>query len=497
MSKTPATTLEKLASNPILEKYEPVIGIEVHCQLMTKTKLFCGCSTTFGALPNHHVCPVCLGLPGVIPVLNTEAVNFAVRLAIAIGAEVSETSVFARKQYFYPDLPKGYQITQFDQPYCSNGSLQLASGKVVRIRRAHMEEDAGKSVHGDKFSFVDLNRAGTPLVEVVTEADLGSAEESVDYLKRLHSLVKYLEICDGNLEEGSFRCDINISLRKRGVEKLGTRCEIKNLNSFRNVERAINYEIVRQADVLDHGGEIKQATLLFDAASGRTSVMRLKEDSHDYRYFPEPDLLPVVIGAERVAHIRGVLPELPEAMATRFETGYQLPKYDAQILTSDRDLAGYFELVVKRAKGAVTTKIVANWIISEVLREANEQDWNFKRPPVSSDMLGDLLVLIGSGTISGKIAKTIFEEMVARGGGDPETIMKEKGLAQVSDLGEIVAVVEKILAASQSQVAEFLSGKEKIFGYFVGEVMKASKGKMNPSVVNQVIRERLNALRKS
>ena len=345
-------------------------------------------------MPNHNTCPICLGHPGVLPVLNREVVNFAIRFALAVEANIHETSVFARKQYFYPDLPKGYQITQFDLPYCTGGKMVLASGKAVRLMRAHIEEDAGKNVHGDESSYVDLNRAGVPLIEIVSEADIRNPEDAADYLKRLRSLVRSLDICDGNLEEGSFRCDANISIRPRGQEKFGTRCEIKNLNSFRNIERAIKYEILRQADVLDHGEKVLQQTMLFDAASGKTQAMRSKEESHDYRYFPEPDLLPLRINAARVEEQRKVLPELPEAMASRFQEQHGLSPYDAAVLTSDKDLANFYEAVVKRVAGAVTEKIVANWVTSEYLREANNRRWDFINPQITSNHLGELIELI-------------------------------------------------------------------------------------------------------
>jgi len=478
----------------VLDRYEPVIGLEVHCQLKTKTKLFCSCSTKFGVLPNHNTCPICLGHPGVLPVLNKEAVDYAIRLALALDAEIHETSVFARKQYFYPDLPKGYQITQYDLPYCTDGKLKLSSGTVVRIMRIHMEEDAGKNVHGEASSYVDLNRAGIPLLEIVTHADLRNPEDAADYLKRLRSLVRHLDICDGNLEEGSFRCDVNISIRKRGVEKFGTRCEIKNLNSFKNIERAIRYEIIRQADILDHGGTVTQQTMQFDAASGKTSAMRSKEESHDYRYFPEPDLRPLKITKTRIDAVREGLAELPEAMAKRFQAQFGLSEYDATVLTADRDFAHFFEAVVRRVNGSVSHKIVANWVTSEFLRELNVREWDVANPPVTADMLGELLELLGREVVSGRIAKTIFEEMVEKGG-TAGSIVQRDGLTQISDVGAIRAVVSQVLSESTTQIEQYLLGKDKLFGFFVGQVMKKCEGKMNPGLVNDTLKEMLNARR--
>ncbi len=482
------------AADSIFARYEPVIGLEVHCQLKTRSKLFCGCSTEFGALPNHNTCPVCLGHPGVLPVLNEEAVNFAIRLALAIDGKVQNTSVFSRKQYFYPDLPKGYQITQYDLPYCTNGKMVLSSGKEIGIFRAHMEEDAGKNVHGDKSSYVDLNRAGIPLIEIVSAPDIRHPAEAAEYLKKLRSLVRHLEICDGNLEEGSFRCDANVSIRPRGAQEFGTRTEIKNLNSFKNIERAITYEITRQADVVDNGGKVMQQTLQFDAASGKTSPMRSKEESHDYRYFPEPDLRPLLISSERIERVLQHLPELPEKMAERFKNQFGLNDYDARVLTSEKELAQFFEDVVQKVNGAVTHKIVANWVLSEFLREVNARDWNLSQPPVTADHLAQLLMLIGNDTISGKIAKVVFEEMVEKGG-TPQEIVEAKGLLQVSDNKLIEDTVTKVIAENPDQLAQLLSGRDKLMGYFVGQVMKLSDGKFNPALVNKVLKEKLDGLK--
>lgn len=492
MSKPPSGVASSHGSDSVLSRYEAVIGLEVHCQLKTETKLFCRCSTTFGALPNHHACPVCLGLPGVLPVLNEQAVNHAVRIALAVGATVRETSVFARKQYFYPDLPKGYQITQYDLPYCNGGGVKLASGKFVRLTRIHIEEDAGKNVHGEHASFVDVNRAGTPLCEIVSEPDISSPDEASEYLKRLRAIVRALDASDGNLDEGSFRCDANVSIRKRGETALGTRCEIKNLNSFKNIERAISYEILRQADQLDSVHKIVQQTMLFDAASGKTAPMRSKEESHDYRYFPDPDLRPLRIAKERVESMRATLPELPEAMAERFKKEHGLSDADAHLLTSDKDLSAYFERTLAAVGGKVPPKMAANWITTELLREVNEREWSLAAPKITSDHMAELLGLIGDETISGKIAKSVFQEMVDAGG-RPREIVEKKGLLQISDEGAIVALVDRVLQASPAQVAEYVAGKEKVYGFFVGQIMRESQGKMNPGLVNKILRERLDA----
>lgn len=474
-----------------LQKYDLVIGLEVHCQLDTHSKLFCGCPTTFGAEPNANTCPVCLGLPGALPVLNKKVVDYAIALALAVGAEVNEQSVFARKQYFYPDLPKGYQISQFDLPFCEKGGIRLASGKFVPLTRIHIEEDAGKNVHGDKVSFVDLNRAGIPLLEIVSEPEITSGEDAAEYLKRLHSIVRYLNISNANMEEGSFRCDANVSLKLKGSKKLGNRCEIKNLNSFRNIERAIQYEVVRQADILDQGGAITQQTMLFDANSGTTRPMRSKEESHDYRYFPDPDLPRIVVSGSRIDGIKSRLPELPDQVETRFVKDYDLSVLDAAQLTVDRDLAKYFEECVSNLKSA-NPKLMSNWILSELCREVNERSWSFENCPVSPTALAGLVNAIGDETISGKIAKTIFREMVETGKSS-EVIISEQGLVQISDSGAIRVLVERIVEANPPQVEQFLSGKEKIIGFFVGRIMKESGGKMNPTLVNEILLEVLKA----
>ncbi len=491
MSKPANGSNSTQSADTVLSRWEPVIGLEIHCQLKTKSKLFCSCATDFGALPNNNTCPICLGYPGVLPVLNERAVEFALRMALAIGADIHETSVFSRKQYFYPDLPKGYQISQYDLPYCTGGKIVLADGKTIGVTRIHIEEDAGKNVHGNDSSYVDLNRAGIPLIEMVSNPDIRHPSEAAEYLKKVRSLVRHLEICDGNLEEGSFRCDANVSIRPRGESKFGTRTEIKNLNSFKNIERAITYEILRQAELLEGGGKVIQQTLLFDAATGKTAPLRSKEESHDYRYFPEPDLRPLKINAARIAKVKEHLPELPDEMAKRYQSEYGLNEYDASVLTSEKELALFFEAVVREVKNVVSHKIVANWMLSEYLREANAREWDLTKPPVSASDFAELLRLIGENTISGKIAKTVFEEMVANGG-KPSAIVKDKGLVQITDEGAIRETVGKILAENASQVEQYLSGKDRLFGFFVGQAMKISQGKYNPELLNKVIKEMLD-----
>ncbi len=485
------TDQSSVNQNTILARYEPVIGLEVHCQLDTKSKLFCSCSTSFGALPNENTCEICLGQPGSLPVINEKALRYAVMMAIAVEADIRQRSVFARKQYFYPDLPKGYQISQYDLPYCNNGKVTLSSGKKITIGRIHLEEDAGKNTHSEQKSFVDLNRAGIPLIEIVSEPEISSPQEASEYLKILRSIVRYIGISDGDLEKGSFRCDANVSIRPRGQKELGTRCEIKNLNSFKNIERAISYEIIRQADLLDHSENIKQMTLLFDPASGKTKAMRSKEESEDYRYFPDPDLKPLEISQEKINQLKESLPELPAAKKERFKNDYKLNDYDAYLLTSDKDIASYFEDVRKKVGGKVSEKIIANWINSEFLREANQKDWDLTDPPVSSEQFSKLLILMGEQVISGKIAKMVFSEMVETGKA-PDVIVEEKGLKQVIDHSAIASVIEDVISSNQNQLEQYLSGKEKVFGFFVGQVMRKSGGKFNPAIVNQILKEKLN-----
>jgi len=477
-------------------KYQVVIGLEVHTQLTTNTKIFCGCSTRFGATPNSQTCPVCLGFPGALPVLNQKVVEFAIRAGLATNCSITKRSIFARKNYFYPDLPKGYQISQFDLPICQNGHLDIeveGVRKRIGITRIHMEEDAGKLVHADvpgigDDSCVDLNRACTPLLEVVSEPDMRSPDEAIAYLKKLHEIVRYLGICDGNLEEGSFRCDANVSLMPVGSTTFGTRAELKNINSFRFIKQAIEYEMERQAELLDEGGRVIQETRLFDPNTGTTRSMRGKEEAHDYRYFPDPDLVPVIVDDAWIEAVRKTLPELPDAKRQRFVTEFGLPEYDAEVLAASRELAEYFEATVALFPQA---KTVSNWVMGEVTRALNDDGKDITESPVTPAQLADLLKLIEKGTISGKIAKTVFDEMY-KTGKEPGKIVEEKGLVQVSDTGAIEAIIDEVLAREPGQVAEFRSGKEKLFGFFVGQVMKASKGKANPALVNELLLKKLN-----
>ncbi|MBU1420231.1 MAG: Asp-tRNA(Asn)/Glu-tRNA(Gln) amidotransferase subunit GatB [Proteobacteria bacterium] len=471
-------------------EFETVIGLEIHAQLKTKSKIFCGCSTEFGAPPNTHTCQVCLGMPGVLPVLNKKVVEYSIKMGLATNSTINRFNQFARKNYFYPDLPKGYQTSQFDLPIVEFGKVEIeVAGKkrVIGITRMHMEEDAGKLIHNDQepVSYVDLNRTGTPLLEIVSEPDLRSPEEAYAYLRKLHAILRYLDICDGNMEEGSFRCDANISLRPIGQEELGTRTELKNMNSFKNVQSALEYEVRRQRDVLLDGGEVVQETLLWDADHNRTESMRSKEEAHDYRYFPCPDLVPVVIDESWIEEIRASLPELPDARKERFVAQYELPEHDATILTSSRELADYFESAVKSCGQA---KKVSNWIMTELMRELKGEDVTACR--VRPEQLGGLLQMVADGTISGKIAKTVFLEMMVSGK-DPEVVVKEKNLVQVSDQGELLAIVQEIITANPAQVAEFKGGKTKLMGFFVGQLMQKTKGQANPQVANELFSKEL------
>jgi aspartyl-tRNA(Asn)/glutamyl-tRNA(Gln) amidotransferase subunit B len=482
------------------EHWEAVIGLEVHCQLLTKSKIFSGAATAYGAEPNTQADPVTLGFPGVLPVLNAEAVRMAVTFGLSVGAQIAERCVFARKHYFYPDLPKGYQISQYELPIVYQGSLDIefedGSGglahKTIGITRAHLEEDAGKSLHEayTDQSGIDLNRAGTPLIEIVSEPDIRSAAEAVAYLKKLHQLVVYLGVCDGNMQEGSFRCDANVSVRRRGEAKFGTRTETKNVNSFRYVEKAIEFEIERQIEVLESGGRIVQETRLFNPDSGETRAMRSKENANDYRYFPDPDLLPVVCSADYIAAIRGSLPELPEAKRARFEKDYGLSAYDAKTLTSSRELAAYYEAVVKTSGSE--PKLCANWVATDLLGALNKIGKDIDTSPISAEGLAGLLQRIADKTISGKIAKEVFEAMIA-GEGDADAIIKAKGLVQITDESAIVKAIEEVMAKNPGQLADYRAGKDKLFGFFVGQAMKATQGKANPDALNRLLKEKLSA----
>ncbi|MFA6178994.1 MAG: Asp-tRNA(Asn)/Glu-tRNA(Gln) amidotransferase subunit GatB [Candidatus Methylopumilus sp.] len=473
-------------------EWEVVIGLETHTQLQTKTKIFSGASTAFGAEPNTQACVVSIALPGVLPVLNKEAVKCAIKFGLAVDAEIAPRSVFARKNYFYPDLPKGYQISQYELPVVGKGSMTVLVGdteKTIRITRAHLEEDAGKSLHGDfeGVTGIDLNRAGTPLLEIVTEPDMRSAAEAVAYAKKLHELVQWIGICDGNMQEGSFRCDVNVSVRKKGTEKLGTRREIKNLNSFKFMQQAIEYETRWQIETLEDGGTIHQATVLFNPDTGETRAMRSKEEANDYRYFPDPDLLPLAISESDISAVKAEMPELPEAMKARFMGEYGLAQYDATALTASRALADYFVAVVSAGTEA---KIAANWVMGSVAAKLNAEDKAIGESPIAPQALAQLLKRISDATISNNAAKQVFEAMWA-GEGDADNIIEQKGLKQVSDSGAIEAIIDEVLAANAAMVEEFKAGKEKAFNALVGQAMKASKGKANPAQVNEVLKRKL------
>ena len=474
-------------------QWEVVIGLETHTQLQTKSKIFSGASTTYGAEPNTQACEVSIALPGVLPVLNKEAVKCAIKFGLAVNAEIAPRSVFARKNYFYPDLPKGYQISQYELPVVGKGSLTIQVGdqeKTIHITRAHLEEDAGKSVHGasEGMSGIDLNRAGTPLLEIVTEPDMRSAAEAVAYAKKLHELVQWIGICDGNMQEGSFRCDVNVSVRPKGSDKLGTRREIKNLNSFKFMQQAIEYETRWQIETLEDGGTIQQATVLFNPDTGETRAMRSKEEANDYRYFPDPDLLPLEITEADKDKVRAEMPELPQAMKARFETEYVLSAYDASALTSSKAVADYFIATVQAVGGEA--KLAANWVMGSISAKLNEEDKDIAASPVSPLQLAGLLKRIADNTVSSKIAKEVFEAMWA-GEGEADAIIEKKGLKQVTDTGAIEAMIDEVLAANAAMVEEFKAGKEKAFNALVGQAMKASKGKANPAQVNDILRKKL------
>ena len=478
--------------------YETVIGLEVHTQLMTHSKIFCSCSTTFGAAPNSNTCPVCEGMPGVLPVLNKQVVEFAIRAGLATGCKIANMSIFARKNYFYPDLPKAYQISQYELPIAEHGWIDIKIGdtpKRIGLTRIHMEEDAGKLLHeypgepAGKFSYVDFNRCGTPLLEIVSEPDMRSPEEAKEYLTTLKNILEYLEVSDCNMEEGSLRCDANVSLRPVGAEKLGTKVEIKNLNSFRNVQRALEYEVERQTLMLESRQTIVQETRLWDADRGMTFSMRSKEEAHDYRYFPDPDLLPVNVSDDWIERVRRELPELATAKRQRFVSAYGLPEYDAEVLTASKHLAAYFEDCVRLFPQA---KAVSNWVMGDIMRELNAKNADIRNCPVTPAHLAAMLKLMDAGTISGKIAKTVFDEMYANGK-MPDEIVKEKGLVQISDESALDGIIASVIAANPNSVQEYRSGKAKAFGFFVGQVMKATQGKANPQVVNTLLKQKLDA----
>ena len=475
-------------------EWETVIGLEIHAQLATQSKIFSGASTAYGADPNTQACAIDLGLPGVLPVLNREAARMAVMFGLAIGADVARRSVFARKNYFYPDLPKGYQISQYELPVVQKGQLTIeledGSSKVIGITRAHLEEDAGKSLHEDfhGLSGIDLNRAGTPLLEIVSEPDLRSAKEAVAYMKKLHQMVVYLGICDGNMQEGSFRCDANVSVRRKGDPQFGTRAEIKNLNSFRFVERAIEFEIERQIDLIESGGKVVQETRLYDPDQGETRSMRGKEEANDYRYFPDPDLLPLVLDEEFIAATRADLPELPDVKKQRFVEQYGLSSYDAGVLTASRELGDYYEAAVAALGGE--PKLCANWVMGDLAAFLNKDNRDIGQSPVSAAQLAGLLRRIQDQTISGKIAKEVFEALWA-GAGDADAIIEKRGLKQITDTSAIEKVIDDVIAANPEQLAQYRAGKDKLFGFFVGQVMKLSKGKANPQQVNELLMEKL------
>jgi aspartyl-tRNA(Asn)/glutamyl-tRNA(Gln) amidotransferase subunit B len=479
-----------------MSNWEVVIGLEIHAQLATKSKIFSGSATAYGAPPNSQANLVDLAYPGVLPVLNVEAVRMAVKFGLAIGATVARRSVFARKNYFYPDLPKGYQISQYELPVVARGSLQVmlddGALKTVGITRAHLEEDAGKSLHEGlaHATGIDLNRAGTPLLEIVSEPDMRSAKEAVAYMKKIHTLVRYLEICDGNMQEGSFRCDANVSVRPKGREKFGTRAEIKNLNSFRFVEKAIQYEVARQIELIESGGTVVQETRLYDSDKDETRSMRSKEEANDYRYFPDPDLLPVEIDETFINAVRATLPELPDEKAARFASAFGLSAYDAGVLSASRELGAYFEAVVSKV-GAAHAKLAANWVMGELSGALNRDGLDIEDARVGPDQLTGLLARIADQTISGKIAKDVFEAMWSEGK-PADAIIEAKGLRQITDSSAIEAVIDAVIAANPAQLKDYRSGKDKLFGFFVGQVQKATGGKANPAQLNELLKSKLS-----
>lgn len=474
------------------EDYESVIGLEIHAQLLTKSKMFCRCSTQFGSGDNENTCSICTGMPGALPVMNKKAVEHSIRVGLALNCSINEKSVFARKNYFYPDLPKGYQISQYSEPLCEKGYVDIILNKEkkrIGITRAHIEEDAGKSTHYGEYTLVNLNRSSVPLLEIVSEPDLRSPTEAAEYARTVRAILRYLGACDGNLEEGSMRCDCNVSVRKKGEAKFGTRTELKNINSFRFIEKAIDYEIQRQIDSIESGKKIVQETRLYDSTKNQTFSMRSKEEAHDYRYFPDPDLLPLIAERSWIEDIRGELPELPEKKKARFQTEFGLPEYDSDILTREKELADYYEDVQKESKDP---KASSNWIMTELLRELKNSDKEIAQSPIKAKQLAGLIKLINDKTISGKIAKDVFAEMYATGK-NPETIVKEKGMVQVSDESQIEKWVDQVISESPKQVEDYRGGRDKLFGFFVGQTMKLSKGQANPDAVNKILLKKLKS----
>jgi len=478
-------------------KYEAVIGLEVHAQMLTDTKIFCGCSTKFGSEPNTQTCPVCIGMPGVLPVLNKKTLEFTIKTGLAMNCNIPPYSRFARKNYFYPDLPKGYQISQYELPICEHGYVEIVVNgetKKIGITRIHMEEDAGKNIHesasggGGNYSFVDLNRAGVPLMEIVSEPDIRSPEEAVEYMKKLRTILRYLGVCDGNMEQGSLRCDANVSVRLAGQKEFGVKTEVKNLNSFKFVGKALDYEIRRQIKMLEDGGKVVQETRLWDSERGITESMRTKEEAHDYRYFPEPDLVPIIVDQRWLDERRASLPELPDIKRKRFVSEYGLPEHDADLLVSEKALADWFEEAIKLGG---QSKNVSNWIKGELMRLLNEENKSIEECSLKPKQLIDMLKLIDNGTISGKIAKTVFEEMY-KTGKDAEEIVKEKGLVQISDTGEIEKAVDDVIAKHPKEFERFRAGEEKLIGFFVGQVMKMTRGKANPQMINELLKKKLS-----